>query len=503
MKSWSSVTLTDPSLAWLGGPYGEAFAALRSRAGLLVLTGEIGTGKTTVANALAQSVVDEGGLVGRLFYPRLEPLDFLRVIVQTYGLPTELATREAFHAELRELVRRAATEGRRVVFVVDEAQSLEPELLNEIERLFASVSDDAGPGDAPHQPGVAELGSFSVLLVGQESLESTLAEPAHARLAERITARYRLRPMNENEVAGYIDHRLTVAGVDGVTFTRTAITEIHRASEGLPRLINSIAERAAAHPVQRSLSRWLGPLGLGSLVRVGRVRVAGRVAAIAAREELSDRRPRSDDASSKRRYGPRVVAFAVGGVIVLVLGWTVATHLPRQWDTWRAVWRNPAMPPTPPATEGSQASGHATLQTPATASPEPSRAGAAQVADTRRPEEAAAGRANEAAAGRPEQPVAGVATRPHEAPSASPGLPRQHPLASDVRSPASPRVTRSPESTREGGVARPAVQTVRKRTEPPATETEASGGASGRSTADRESAPDPSAVIDWLLNNKR
>jgi type II secretory pathway predicted ATPase ExeA len=541
MKSWSSIVLVDPSLAWLGGPYGEAFAALSAGTGLLVLTGEIGTGKTTVANALAQSFLDEGGLVGTLFYPSLEPLDFLRAVAHAYRLPTELTTRDAFHAELRELVRRAATEGRRVVFVVDEAQSLGGELLDEIERLMASVSDEARPSPAaPHEPGVAGLGSFSVLLVGQESLESTLADPAHTRLAQRIGARYRLRPMNEDEVAAYVDHRLTATGVDGVRFTRAAIAEIHRASEGLPRLVDSIAERAAVRPVQRSVSRWLEPLGLGSLVRVGRGRVAGRVAAMAAREELSDRRPRRDDETGNRRYAARVVALAASSAIVLGFGWIAVTHLPGQPDAWRSVWRSRAMP-SPPATTPAAAPARVDVPAPQpsrTAPParlEPSAAQSSPVApstadashvekshavtsEPARPsrvddspttehappnspadDSAAPSRAGAAL----EQPASGVAARSSETPSASPGPVEERPSRRDVRSPAVPRPTRSTAPMREVGVARPALKTAPKRPQPATTETDASGAVSGRATEDRESAPDPSAVIDWLLDSKR
>jgi general secretion pathway protein A len=226
----------DPAAMWLGEPYGEALAVLRTAVrqdeGIILLTGEVGTGKTLLTKALLLRVRQDA-IVGTLLFPRLEPLDFLRAVADAYGLPSGFDAPDPFYAEFEAFLRRTGAAGKRVLFVIDEAQGLPPATLNSIERLLR-----------PERGAADDRAAFNVLLVGQDELRAELREPRHAALARRITAQRRLRPLTEEEVGAYLTHRLAATGAKRAAFTAAETREIHRGSSGLPRLINQLAQQA-------------------------------------------------------------------------------------------------------------------------------------------------------------------------------------------------------------------------------------------------------------------
>ena len=273
---------TDPGLLWRGRRHQEILdqltSGVRDQGGVLLLTGDVGTGKTILAKALLDRLRADT-LVARVVYARPDPLDFSKEIGEAWGVGDSAATRETFYAHLPKFLDDAAARGKRVLLFVDEAQTLSQDLFAEIGRL-AIVAGESRPGHA----------GLSILLVGQDALKAILARPENAALAKRITVRCMTAPLTSAEVREYVAHQLTVTGARPPVFTEDGLQEIATASQGIPRLINTIADLAVLNSVQRRAptvdaeavrqsARMLGhPLGHTGRTRPGRARARRRTA---------------------------------------------------------------------------------------------------------------------------------------------------------------------------------------------------------------------------------
>jgi general secretion pathway protein A len=204
--------------------------------GLLLLLGDVGTGKSILSNALEESLAGEGIRLGKVPYPGLELLDFHAVVAEAFGLPSELSTAEDFVEQFARFLAGARARTERVLLLIDEAQHLRPELFAGIERLLQADAHAALERD----------GVLSILLVGDNSLAALLREGEQLGLASHITVRCELGPLSPDEVAAYIRHRLTMAGIDTDRFTTDASREVGVLSEGIPRLIDGVCGRALA-----------------------------------------------------------------------------------------------------------------------------------------------------------------------------------------------------------------------------------------------------------------
>jgi type II secretory pathway predicted ATPase ExeA len=236
---------TDPSVLWLGPQYRDAFATLRAavlqNVGFLLLTGGVGTGKTILAGALADSLRGEGVRVAKLAYPGLHPHELRNGVAQAFGLPVPPDTRESFLAHFGEFLDGAYARRERVLLVIDEAQNLGPALLDEIDDL-ARAGREAGRG---------KVNLVNILLVGQTSIDAILRRRNPRARADHIAVRSYLGVLAPEEVADYVAFRLRAAGADRELFLVDAIRVIAAASGGVPRLINRICDYALLVASQR------------------------------------------------------------------------------------------------------------------------------------------------------------------------------------------------------------------------------------------------------------
>ena len=252
----------DPTFFWRHGQYAHAFDALRAAvlAGdrFAVLTGEAGTGKTTLLNALGQSLADDGVFVGRLMYGRIEPDEMWSALVHAFRLD-DLESRDAFASRARAALCTVSAGARAAVLTVDEAHMLAPDALAELERL----ADVLSAGDGP---------MLSVLLVGMPELSAHLESLECARLCQRIGTSVQLVELSEAEVAAYIRHRLEIASANPELLPGDVVGRIATASRGTPALINEMCHAFVAgfdampEPITAPPRAWPGGwfrMGLG------------------------------------------------------------------------------------------------------------------------------------------------------------------------------------------------------------------------------------------------
>jgi general secretion pathway protein A len=226
----------DPRYLYLSERHAEALAHLlygiNESGGFIQLTGEVGTGKTTVVRTLLSRVPHHAD-VAVILNPRVTPVEFLLTICEELGLAIADADRESVKHMVDALNRRllnAHAEGRRIIVLVDEAQNLSIDVLEQV-RLLTNL-------ETPTQK------LLQIILIGQPELRELLDRNELRQLAQRITGRYHLMPLSREETKGYVRHRLRVAGATEDIFTPGALLELHRLSLGIPRVINVACDRA-------------------------------------------------------------------------------------------------------------------------------------------------------------------------------------------------------------------------------------------------------------------
>jgi general secretion pathway protein A len=273
----------DPRYLYLSERHAEALAHLlygiNESGGFIQLTGEVGTGKTTVVRTLLSRVPHHAD-VAVILNPRVSAIEFLQTICEELGLEIAASDRDSVKQMIDSLNRRllgAHADGRRIIVLVDEAQNLTVDVLEQV-RLLTNL-------ETPTQK------LLQIILIGQPELRELLDRTEMRQLAQRITGRYHLKPLSREETKGYVRHRLRVAGAQEEIFTSAALDEVHRLSAGIPRVINvacdrallgaytqdtrkinaALVRRAAGEVYGRSFvpgwTRWLaGSLGAGVLI---------------------------------------------------------------------------------------------------------------------------------------------------------------------------------------------------------------------------------------------
>ena len=224
----------DPAFLYLGEVHREGLATLgygvQARKGFVLLTGEVGTGKTTLLHALL-SQLDRETLAAFIFNPRLEPLDFFRMLFDEYGIETPCHTKAEYLLALNRFLIARLEKNLTTLLIVDEAQNLSADMLEEI-RLLSNL-------ETPRSK------LIQIMLVGQPELWGMLAKPELRQLRQRIVLRYELRPFSAEETGGYVEERLRLAGYTGKGLFKSAgLRAVHELSGGVPRVINILCDGA-------------------------------------------------------------------------------------------------------------------------------------------------------------------------------------------------------------------------------------------------------------------
>jgi general secretion pathway protein A len=227
-------TSPDPQFLCMMPNTREALAALEygisARKGFIVLTGEVGTGKTTLLRRALASFDQNRVYTSFVFNPGLEVLDFLEYVLNDFGIPHDTRTKSGMLIQLnRWLIERFRTNATCVI-AIDEAQNLSLELLEEI-RLLTNLETNSEK-------------LVQIILAGQPELERKIRQPELRQLHQRIWLWCRTQPLTEAETGPYIVERLRIAGTNESIFTPEAVQAIYRGSRGVPRIVNLICEHS-------------------------------------------------------------------------------------------------------------------------------------------------------------------------------------------------------------------------------------------------------------------
>ena len=234
LKEYPFNITPDPGFFYLSKRHEEALAQLNygieSRKGFIEVTGDVGSGKTTICRCLLNRL-DPSVKTALILNPHLSDVQMLRSICQEFGIPLERTTKkDLFDAINRFLLDQLALGGN-VVLIIDEAQNLRAPILEQI-RILSNLETEKEK-------------LLQIVLVGQPELRDLLARPNLRQLRQRISVRFHLGPLSRAEMQEYIRHRLGVASQNGVqvAFSQDALNQIYQYTNGVPRLINIISDR--------------------------------------------------------------------------------------------------------------------------------------------------------------------------------------------------------------------------------------------------------------------
>jgi general secretion pathway protein A len=224
---------TNSKFLWLGEKHREALSMLKygilDNKGFLLLTGDVGTGKTTLINALIGSLGSDT-IAATIPDPGLEPIEFYNFVASAFNMDEVFHTKGSFLVHFNKFLQEAHAGKQKVLLIIDEAQRLSPAMLEEI-RLLSNIEKE-------------DTKLVNIFFIGQNEFNRSLLRNENRALRQRITLNYHIEPLSEEEVDAYLAYRLKVAGCERRIFTQEAVADIHFYTEGFPRLINILSDLA-------------------------------------------------------------------------------------------------------------------------------------------------------------------------------------------------------------------------------------------------------------------
>jgi general secretion pathway protein A len=280
----------DPRYLYLSDKHREALAhliyGLQSDGGFVLLTGEVGTGKTTTSRCLLEQT-PENSDIAFILNPKVTAEELLATFCDELGIRYSEGNRsiKVFVDAINKYLLDAFSRGRKTVMIIEEAQNLDPGVLEQV-RLLTNLETN-------------QKKLLQIIMIGQPELIDLLARPDMLQLSQRITARYHLDPLSREEVSKYVDHRLKVAGASTKLFPESNMGKLYKLSRGIPRLINVICDRAL----------------LGAYVQ-GKHKVDEKILVKAADEVFGKKRI--------RRQPVKILRWALTSLVIIGLGATIA-----------------------------------------------------------------------------------------------------------------------------------------------------------------------------------
>ena len=328
---------TDPRFLWLGEKHAEALSVLKygvlENRGFLLLTGDVGTGKTTLLNALLKTLPSDV-LVARIPDPKLDVMDFIRILAGSLRVEGGFETRGQFLGLFEKFLKKQHILGKHVLIIIDEAQRLTHELLEEIRALSNLEKADSK--------------FLNVFFIGQNEFNDILLDYKNRALRQRITINYHLEALNRKEVGEYVWHRQKVADGKKNLFSKKAIDRIYAFSGGFPRLINIICDHAllSAYAADKKLvsdaivAECARDLEIRSHIPPPAPAPPAPAATASDKEQMAAR----SSLTSKRRGSPLAAAAAV---LLLLLGIYMAYRGIPESAGWFQSTPEKARPPSP------------------------------------------------------------------------------------------------------------------------------------------------------------
>lgn len=225
----------DPRYLYMSKEHREALAHLiygfNSDGGFVLLTGEVGTGKTTVCRCLLEQIPDNSA-IAFIFNPKLSVQELLATICDEFGIqyPEDTLSIKVFIDLINAYLLDSHTRGCKAVLIIDEAQNLSSDVLEQL-RLLTNLETN-------------QKKLLQIILIGQPELRDKLSRPKLRQLSQRIIARYHLDALSRKDIRAYVSHRLSVAGLQDQLFSDAVLNRLYRLSGGVPRLINVLCDRA-------------------------------------------------------------------------------------------------------------------------------------------------------------------------------------------------------------------------------------------------------------------
>jgi len=308
---------TDPKFLWLGEKHKEALATLKygilENKGFLLLTGDVGTGKTVLIHGLVK-IIDIAAIVATIPDPGLSSMDFFNFLTEEFKMDRHFDTKGAFLIHLKHFLHNASASNKKVLLVIDEAQRLNHELLEQI-RLLSNIELD-------------NRKLINIFFVGQSEFNEILREERNVAVRKRLAVSYNLEPLDRKETETYIDHRLKIAGATENLFTSDAMRDIFFFSGGLPRLINITCD----HALLIGYSKELKQIDDGVIAECRRdLKILSDTdkhqeenERFEENQEIYEISKPSDEAQDSKRvwlYASFILAFIIIGYLVFNFGW--------------------------------------------------------------------------------------------------------------------------------------------------------------------------------------